>query len=254
MTYTNDIAQNSIRAEVFLPLRKWLTFLLLLMPFQLLANAQLDQQIRSHISAEVQKFARQLGATGPIKQELELTLPAGLNKYGPCQKLTISRSNTQQAPWGRVSYSLSCKDKTSWQSRVTAKVRVWLPLVVASQEIQKGELLTSAMLGTRQTELAQSKLSIELRPEALVGMQSKRRIQAGQLISRHLLEHKLLVEKGSHVMIRVQTPGFEASTKGVALEDGQLGQRIKVKNLSSGIELEAEVVAEATVQSIFKSH
>ena len=254
MTYTNSVAKNSHRAEVLLPLRKWLFFLLLCIPVAAVADAQLEQQIQSHISAEVQKFVRQLGAQGQIKQDIELTLPGGLSKYGRCSRLDISRSNPQQAPWGRVSYSLNCKDKTSWQSRVTAKVRVWLPVVVANQAIQKDELLTEAMLGTRLTELTQSKLSVELKPEALVGMQTKRRIQAGQVISRHLLEHKLLVEKGSHVLIRVQTQGFEASTKGIALEDGQLGQRIKVQNISSGTVLEADVVAEATVQSIFKSH
>ncbi len=252
MTYTKTIVESARGAEVQLPLRKWLFFLLLCFPLAAFANAQLEQQIRSHISAEVQTFARQLGAKGQIKQELELTLPAGLDKQGRCSRLEISRSNNQKAPWGRVSYSLNCKDNNSWQSRATAKVRVWLPVVVANQAIQKNQVLTEAMLGTRLTELTQSKLSIELQPQALVGMQTKRRIQAGQVISRHLLEHKLLVEKGSHVLIRVQTQGFEASTKGVALENGQLGQRIKVQNLSSGTVLEADVVAEATVQSIFK--
>lgn len=254
MTYTNRIAKKARRAEAFLPLRKWLFFLLLCFPVVVFANAELERQIRSHVSAEVQSFARQLGAQGKIKQEIEFSLPGGLDKQGPCNRLEITRSNSQKAPWGRVSYSLNCKDKSSWQSRATARVRVWLPVVVANQAIQKDQLLTEAMLGTRLTELTQSKLSVELSPAALVGMQTKRRIQAGQVISRHLLDHKLLVEKGSHVVIRVQTAGFEASTKGVALEDGQLGQRIKVQNLSSGTVLEADVVAEATVQSIFKSH
>ena len=144
MTYTNSTAKNHSRAEALLPLRKWLIFLLLCFPLAAFANAQLEQQIRSHISAEVQNFARQLGAQGQIKQELELTLPSGLDKQGRCSKLNISRSNSQKAPWGRVSYSLNCQDPQSWQSRVTAKVRVWLPLVVASQSIQRDELLTVA--------------------------------------------------------------------------------------------------------------
>ncbi|MDR7121093.1 flagellar basal body P-ring formation chaperone FlgA [Rheinheimera soli] len=254
MTYTNNIAKNAHKAEALLPLRKWLFFLLLCVPTAVVAKTQLEQQIQSHISAEVQSFARQLGAEGKIKQEVELTLPGGLDKQGRCNQLDISRSNSQKAPWGRVSYSLNCKDKASWQSRATARVRVWLPVVVANRAIQKDEVLTEAMLGTRLTELSQSKLSVELKVAALVGMQTKRRIQAGQVISRHVLEHKLLVEKGSHVLIRVQAEGFEASTKGVALENGQLGQRIKVQNLSSGTVLEVDVVAEATVQSIFKSH
>jgi len=254
MTYNKSHQKKPRWAEALLPLRKWLFFLPLCFPVAVFASTALEQQIRSHISAEVQSFAHQLGAQGKIKQELELSLPAALTKQGRCSKLQISRSNNQQAPWGRVSYSLNCQDPQSWQSRVTAKVRVWLPVVVASQLIQRDELLTAAMLSTRLTELTQSKLSVELNPQALVGMQAKRRIAAGQVISRHLLVHKLLVEKGSHVVIKVQTAGFAASTKGVALQDGQLGQRIKVQNLSSGTVLEADVVAEATVQTIFKSN
>lgn len=250
MSYLNAVALKHFRAEALLPQWKWLFFLLLTFAFK--AQANTEQQITNHIAAEVQRFATQLGAKGKIKQQIELSLPAGLQKKSACNKLTISRSNPQQAPWGRVSYSLECRDAKSWQSRATAKIRVWLPVVVAKRQIQRDEVLSIDMLSTRLTELEQKKLSIELDTTALVGMQAKRRIAAGQIISRQQLSAQLLVEKGSHVLITVQSGGFAASTKGIAMQDGQLGQRIKVQNLTSGVIVEAEVVAEATVQTIFK--
>ncbi|WP_333797873.1 flagellar basal body P-ring formation chaperone FlgA [Rheinheimera sp.] len=252
MSYHIGLPQQISKTEALLPLWKWLFFLLLALPWQL--HASTEQQIRSHISAEVQRFARQLGATGQVQQQIELSLPPALQKKPACNKLMISRSNAQQAPWGRTSYSVECRDQKSWQSRATAKVRVWLPVVVASRQIQRDEVLSADMLSTRLTELEQSKLGVELNPEALLGLQVKRRIAAGQVLSRQHLTAQLLVEKGNHVLITVQSGGFAASTKGVALEDGQLGQRIKVQNLSSGVVIEAEVVAEARVQTIFKSH
>lgn len=252
MSYLNAVPSRPLRAEAFLPPRKWSFFLLLLLTFK--AQASTAQQVRDHIAAEVQRFAVQLGAKGKVKQQIELSLPAGLQKKPACSKLVIARSNAQQAPWGRISYSLECQDAKSWQSRATAKVRVWLPVVVASRQIQRDEVLTKDMLTTRLTELEQTKLSVELSAKALIGMQAKRRIAAGQIVSRHHLTAQLLVEKGSHVLITVQSGGFNASTKGVALEDGQLGQHIKIQNISSGVIVEAEVVAEATVQTIFKSN
>lgn len=251
MSYRDVVRYSPHRAEAFLPPRKWLFFLLLL---TLEAQASTEQQVRNHIAAEVQRFAVQLGAKGKVKHQIELSLPAGLQKKTACSKLVIGRSNAQQAPWGRISYSLECRDAKSWQSRATAKVRVWLPVVVASRQIQRDEVLDKDMLTTRLTELEQKKLSVELNPKALIGMQAKRRITAGQIISRQHLTAQLLVEKGSHVLITVQSGGFNASTKGIALEDGQLGQRIKIQNISSGVIVEAEVVAEATVQTIFKSN
>lgn len=252
MSYLNEFSKQISRTEVLLPPWKWLFFLLLTVP--LFAAANTEQQIKIHISTEVQRFVLQLGAKTPVKQQIELSLPAALQKKPPCNQLVISRSNPQQAPWGRTSYSLECRDKKSWQSRATARVRVWLPVVVASRQIQRDEVLSPDMLSTRLTELEQSKLGVELNPAALLGLQAKRRIPAGQVLSRQHLTAQLLVEKGSHVLITVQSGGFSASTKGIAMEDGQLGQRIKVQNISSGVIVEAEVVAEARVQTIFKSN
>lgn len=252
MSYLNEFAKQISRTEVLLPPWKWLFFLLLTLPPY--AAASTEQHIKNHISTEVQRFALQLGAKTPVKQQIELSLPAALQKKPACNQLVISRSNPQQAPWGRTSYSLECRDKKSWQSRATARVRVWLPVVVASRQIQRDEVLSADMLSTRLTELEQSKLGVELNPAALLGLQAKRRIPAGQVLSRQHLTAQLLVEKGSHVLITVQSGGFAASTKGIAMEDGQLGQRIKVQNISSGVIVEAEVVAEARVQTIFKSN
>ncbi|MFC4653853.1 flagellar basal body P-ring formation chaperone FlgA [Rheinheimera marina] len=204
------------------------------------------------IQHEVNRFSQKLGGPAQPKSKISLSLPAALQDKAACPGLQISRSNPQQAPWGRVSYSLNCKGQPSWQSRATAQVQVWLPIVVTSRALQRDEVLNAGMLKLELTELRQSRLDPELQLEPLVGMRTKRRFSAGQPVSRHLLEAQLLVRKGEQVIIQVKATDFAASTTGVALEDGVLQQRIKVRNSSSGTELEAEVVAENTVQTLFR--
>lgn len=250
MSYQKSMPSEPQQTEAQLPLRKCLYFLLLLsLPLQ--AANTLQQQIEQQVRQDVMTFARQLGASGSLKPKINLSLPAGLRDKGPCQHLQLSRNNASQPPWGRTSYSLNCQDKVRWQSRVTARVQLALPVVVARVAIAKGETLTASMLDTRLTELKQNKLGFVLDPASIIGLKTARRVNAGQLLSQHLLTQQLLVEKGAQVLIRAEKSGFAASTKGLALEDGRLGQRIKVRNLSSGAELEVEVVAEATVQTFF---
>ncbi len=232
--------------------RLWL-WLLWLMPWH--SAASIAEQVRQHISAEIRHYGQGLGLKTVAKHQIELKLPAGLNGKKNCSKLQISRSNPQQAPWGRLSYSLRCQEAGQhWQSRASAKVSVWLPLVVASRSINKDELIQPDMLSSRLTELTHSKRGLELDPQPLFGMQAKKRLAAGQPVSRQHLSSALLVSRGEQVLITVQSEGFSASTKGLALADGRYGERIKVQNLTSGTVVEAKVVAEATVQTILKSN
>ncbi|WP_337879883.1 flagellar basal body P-ring formation chaperone FlgA [Rheinheimera sp.] len=250
MCYITKPRQRQRKAEAQLPLWKQL-FFLLLWPGTSLA-AGLEQQIQQAIHQEVRQFSLKLGGPARPKTRISLNLPAALQDKAACSGLQISRGNPQQAPWGRVSYSLNCPAPQSWQSRATAQVQVWLPIVVSSRALQRDEVLTAQMLKLELTELRQSRLDPELQIEPLLGMRTKRRLSAGQPVSRHLLEAQLLVRKGQHVIIQVKTADFAASTTGVALEDGVLHQRIRVQNSSSGAELEAEVVAEDTVQTLFR--
>lgn len=251
MSYKKISAHTSRAAEATLPLRKWGYFLLLLSAWPVAASETLRQQIEAQIKQDVARFSRQLGVTGPARSQIDLSLPGGLQGKGRCHQLQLSRRNADQPPWGRVSYSVNCQDPLRWQSRVQAKITVYLPVVVARQAIAKGETISAAMLTTRETAMQQNKLGFVTDAADVLGMQAKRRINAGQPVSRHLLAAQLLVEKGHEVIIQVQKAGFTASTKGVALADGRLGERIKVRNLSSGKELDAEVIASATVQTFF---
>ncbi len=249
MLYIKEPRQQQRKAEALLPLWKLMPFLLLWSGSALAAS--LEQQVQQAIQHEVNRFSQKLGGPAHPKSKISLSLPAALQDKAACPGLQISRANPQQAPWGRVSYSLNCR-QPSWQSRATAQVQVWLPIVVTSRALQRDEVLNAGMLKLELTELRQSRLDPELQLEPLVGMRTKRRLSAGQPVSRHLLEAQLLVRKGEQVIIQVKTADFAASTTGVALEDGVLQQRIKVRNSSSGAELEAEVVAANTVQTLFR--
>jgi hypothetical protein len=63
----------------------------------------------------------------------------------------------------------------------------------------------------------------------------------GKPISARVVSEPVLVKKGAHVTIVYSTPTIRLRTVGVALEDGEHGALIPVKNITSGVVIHAEV-------------
>ena len=67
--------------------------------------------------------------------------------------------------------------------------------------------------------------------------QQARAVGGGTTLHAGLLERARLVKRGSQVQILAVTDGLQVRMRGKALADGTRGERIKVKNLSSGREV-----------------
>ena len=81
--------------------------------------------------------------------------------------------------------------------------------------------------------------------QPLIGSRSKRNIQSGMAI---LLNQICMVCKGDSVNIYASIRGLKIKTSGIALEDGTLGERVRVKNKKSGKVLNARVDGVESVQ------
>ena len=85
----------------------------------------------------------------------------------------------------------------------------------------------------------------------LANMEAKRNIKAGQVLTPNLVKAQKLVLRGQHITIVAQNGGLNLRVKGKALMDGQQGQTIKVKNLSSKRLIYARVISAGIVKVNF---
>lgn len=70
--------------------------------------------------------------------------------------------------------------------------------------------------------------------EAAIGRRLKTNLGAGRaLLARHL-DHDWQVTEGAYVLISIETAGISVQMGGEAIEPGQLGERIRVRNKRSG--------------------
>ena len=87
-------------------------------------------------------------------------------------------------------------------------------------------------------------------PAAVIGMQLKRQIPAGAPIAIADLMRPSQVSRGDPVRLQLQVTGLSLTGQGVALEAGAMGERIKVRNVSSQAVIEAEVMGPGVVRVV----
>ncbi|MFY8326028.1 flagellar basal body P-ring formation chaperone FlgA [Pseudoalteromonas sp. ZZD1] len=149
-------------------------------------------------------------------------------------------------PFNRqVTVQINCEDIQGWSQYVHVRITELEPIVVATEHLTRGEVIEA------------HHLSVEMRPKhfvrvqhlqdesVLIGSRSKRNIRSGLPV---VLSQICMVCKGDNVTIFATIRGLKIKTSGLALEDGTLGEQVRVKNAKSGKVLNARVDGVESVQ------
>ncbi len=166
----------------------------------------------------------------PCDQPLELFLPQ--------EKTIILHTAT---------VGVKCTSPKAWQIYLPVVVKGTYPIVVTTKIITRGTILQAQHLTLQDVAIKQNQPYI-YDIQQVLGKVAKRTIRANIPIQAYMLKTPALISKGASVNIIIHTQGIRISTQGTALSNGQLHQRIKVKNNSSNKIVEAFVVDKNTVQ------
>lgn len=171
-------------------------------------------------------------------------------------RLRLPRCGTPlQASWpaaarkrGNVTVAVSCDAPSNWSLYVQAKVQVFEKIIVSSRSMSRGEILSDQDIELESKDLSALNSGYYTRGDEVVGMMLKRSIRAGMVLTPTLLKPQLLIKRGDKVTILAVTGAVEVRMEGQALKDGAKGEVIRVRNLSSKLEIEAEVVSPGIVK------
>jgi flagella basal body P-ring formation protein FlgA len=85
---------------------------------------------------------------------------------------------------------------------------------------------------------------------ALKDMETRRNMETGAVLRRHDMRAARLVTKGSLVTMQVQTPFMNISTQGRAINDGAMGETVRVLNTQSNRTVDATVIGTGKVSVV----
>ncbi|MGF1726620.1 flagellar basal body P-ring formation chaperone FlgA [Photobacterium nomapromontoriensis] len=205
----------------------------------------LSQQVKRYLQQEVRDYARTVGS-----KDIQIKLKPMTSDAHCDHPVTMRLSNPEQ-PLGRVTVSLECQQPHYWKARAYADVDVYLKLITTRRPLRRDEVVTRQALTLSRTSLRNHRQGYFTRFNQVVGKHSRRKIQPGTVITPRMIEAAELIARNDVITIIAKRQGFKASMKGVALESGHKGDKIWVRNLSSGKKIMASVESSHTVATQF---
>jgi flagella basal body P-ring formation protein FlgA len=154
---------------------------------------------------------------------------------------------------GRTSFTIAFRVAGNLEHRLhgTVNLAVSADIVTTARTLARHETITAKDLQVQRLNMAHLPRRVLMKPDDVIGKRTKRPLQANALIHTYEVETLPLVRKGDAVLIIVDSPLLKVTTVGEALEPGQRGDTIRVKNVASQREIRAVVVNKENVKVPF---
>lgn len=172
----------------------------------------------------------------------------------PRLRLSACQS-TPQPSWppgarrlGSTTVALRCSDPAPWEVFVTAYIRQTANVLVTTRPLARGAVLTAADLQYQPHDLAHLPRGFETDVARVLGLQLKRRLASGEVLTPQVLTAPVLVRRGHRVSVVAVAHAMRVASRGVALNDAAAGETLRVRSLDSGRVIEGVVTGEGQVR------
>jgi flagellar basal body P-ring formation protein FlgA len=166
---------------------------------------------------------------------------------GECEVRVVPQ--TQGTPKGRFSARVELYRQGELVQQATASidVRFWADLLVPVRNINRGEMLSPDLFTAKRFDVTAWTEPMLAEPAHLSGCRAKNILTAGRQVGLARLEKIPDVSTGGTVTL-VGTVGIlEIRAKGVALQNGAIGETIAVRNTDSGKVVSGKIIASGAV-------
>lgn len=216
----------------------------LLCLFSLLAVAN-DQNHEAIYSAVKHYVQQQL----PLDKDHEIllnTLDPRLKLNECLQALEVFTQNTPIKA-GRNSIGVRCDAGRSWSLFIPVQIKIFRDVVVVTQALKRGDILSQANVTTQRTDVALLKAGFITNPEEAIGKQVQHNLIQGTPLNNKDLVKATIIKRGDSVIIISENPKMLIQMPGIAMSDAFEGQNIRVKNTSSGRIINANAIKSGVV-------
>ena len=136
-------------------------------------------------------------------------------------------------------------------SRVAPRAESTQMVVVAKQNLVAGQALEPGAFALEKRVIEGNPSNFFLQPDGLEFSELMRDVKAGEPIRQRDLKKALLVKRNHVVQYMVSsTPGLQITVQLQSMDDGRIGDQIRLKNLDSGKVMSGLVVGRNMARSL----
>ncbi|PYG00804.1 flagella basal body P-ring formation protein FlgA [Thioalkalivibrio sp. ALE21] len=222
---------------------------LLLMLALLAPGAQAEIEPVQNIRDSAERFLhQQLGEHNGDDVEVQLGHVDERLRLKRCDEPLEASLPPGGRPRGNTAVNIRCPGPVTWSVYVPAAVERHAEVVVARRNLSRQQTLGPGDLRMERIETSRQATHYFEDASEVVGLQTRRAIRQGQVIGQQHVNERQVIQRGQRVTILASSGSVTIRMQGEALEDATAGDWIRVRNTSSGREIEGEVQPSGTVR------
>lgn len=165
-----------------------------------------------------------------------------------CSIPLLASLESPAQPVGRVTLRIRCDSQAPWTIFVPAHVNLYREVAVAQRSMPRNTVVQQADVQLIERDVSSLRQGYILNLDHVVGQKLTRPVQPNQVFSANLLKAAAAVNKGDQVVISANGSSMFVRMPGVALEEGAIGQQIRVRNTRSKRIIHARVTGPGQVE------
>lgn len=178
----------------------------------------------------------------------DIQVATRLSHDGACSRpLDIRPAETKQL--SRMRFDVTCSGAGAWRETFVVRARVLAQVVVAAMPISARQPIRADDLRTEERDITAMPDALA-HPEDAEAQTSRRALRPGQVVQKRFLQAELMVRRGAPVQIVARSGGVQVTHSGESLDNGSLGQTVRVRNSASGKVIDARVVDQGVVEPL----
>lgn len=135
-------------------------------------------------------------------------------------------------------------------AQVKYQIRKFQYVAVITDKISRNKVLSPDDVVIERKNVTQLRERPVLSFDDIDGLRTKRNLKKGQILTHTALEKVPNIFRGNIISISYGNESFRIEAEGVALQEGSIGDIIKVKNTSSGKILQVKVIDNNSVKAL----
>ncbi len=190
--------------------------------------------------SEIQDQASTTVSIGNI--DARLTLPTC---GAPLEAFLPSGAKVQ----GKTTIGVRCQAPRPWTLYVPAKVASFSQVLVTNSPLRRGHLVSAEDVSLQSRDSSSLNRAYLSDPEQVIGKVLKKNLARKALFTNAVLAEPHVIDKGQHIDLQAGSGGLQVSVTAIALSSGAVGEKIRVKNLSSSKIVEGTILASGAVRA-----
>jgi flagella basal body P-ring formation protein FlgA len=113
--------------------------------------------------------------------------------------------------------------------QIPVRIKIYGIVPVATELIKSADYIKDTQVTLEKIDITYIDLEKVENLEYIIGKKAKRNITAGTVITGGLLENEIMIHRGDDVRIYAQSGAVRISSTGKALQDAEVGQKVRIQ-------------------------